>query len=116
VNSCSELPLHERPPFNADANREIKILNSIPHLWQELRRGERKALREFSRFADFQPLAKIERVSRSSMEALIQHGLALEGEASMYGPSFKLTPEGRRAATWLNSAYRVRSTLSPTPR
>jgi hypothetical protein len=83
-----------------------------PQLWQGLHRGERKALREFSRFADFQPLATIQRVSRSSMESLIRDGLAVEGEASMYGHTFKLTPEGRRVAAWVNSTYRVRPTLS----
>jgi hypothetical protein len=83
----------------------------MPQSWQQLNRGERKALREFSRFVDFQPLATIQRVSRSSMELLIRDGLVLEGEASKYGPTFKLTPKGRSAAAWLHGAYRVR----PTP-
>jgi hypothetical protein len=105
-----------RYPLPGATVPESKIWIGIPHLWQELRRGERKALREFSRFADFQPLATIQRVSRSSMESLLSRGLAAEGEASVYGHTFRLTPEGRRAADWLNGAYRVRPAPSSRPR
>jgi hypothetical protein len=114
MSSRDQIVLDRCPDLDASPPGEATRHPSIPQLWQELHRGERKALREFALFAGFQPLAKIERVSRSSMATLIRHGLALEGEASMYGPTFKLTPEGRRAAARLNSVYRVRPTLSST--
>jgi hypothetical protein len=64
--------------------------------------GERKALREFARFRDFEALSKHPRISLASLRSLCAKGFAMEGQAGVYGPMFRLTDGGREAAAALD--------------
>ncbi len=71
--------------------------------WRELTGSDKKALRIFSRVAiGFEPLAKASGVGQKSMDALIAKGLAMEGERSLRGRTFKITKKGRLAVEWLD--------------
>lgn len=71
--------------------------------WHELTPADKKALRTFSRVAiDFEPLAKASGVGQKSMDALIAKGLAVEGERSLHGRTFKITNKGWLAIEWLS--------------
>lgn len=70
--------------------------------WRDLTGHDKKALRTFSRVAiDFEPLAKASGVGQKSMDALIAKGLAVEGEPSTHGRTFKITKKGWLAVEWL---------------
>lgn len=60
--------------------------------------GERRALREFARFRDFEPLSKHPRIGLASLRSLCAKGFAQEGPAGIYGPTFRLTDGGRAVA------------------
>lgn len=62
-----------------------------------LRLGERKALREFAPFDDFEPLSKHPRLGLGTLRQLCAKGLAEEGPAGVFGHTFKLTDKGRRS-------------------
>lgn len=71
--------------------------------WQGLTAAEKKALKIFSRAAiGFEPLAKAAGVGQPSMDALISKELAVEGEPSLHGRTFKLTDKGWLAVEWLH--------------
>jgi hypothetical protein len=75
--------------------------------------GERRALREFARFRDFEPLSKHPRIGLASLRSLCTKGFAQEGPSSIYGPTFRLTAGGRMAARTLdNRPPRPKSGLS----
>ncbi|HWK42038.1 MAG TPA: hypothetical protein VNR60_08915 [Croceibacterium sp.] len=61
----------------------------------DLRLGERKALREFAPFEDFEPLSKHPRLGLRTLRALCDKGLAEEGLVGVFGPTFRLTERGR---------------------
>jgi len=61
----------------------------------DLRLGERKALREFAPFEDFEPLSKHPRLGLGTLRALCDKGLAEEGLVGVFGPTFRLTERGR---------------------
>jgi hypothetical protein len=63
-----------------------------------LDRGERNALRAFTAFDEFAATSKLERIGTPSMRSLVRRGLAVEGENGIHGPTFLLTPEGRKLA------------------
>lgn len=71
--------------------------------WQTLTTADKKALKVFSRVAiGFEPLAKAAGVGQPSMDALILKELAVEGEPSLHGRTFKLTDKGWLAVEWLH--------------
>ena len=59
--------------------------------------GERKALRAFARFSEFEPLSKHPRIGLASLRSLCAKGFAEEGPAGIYGPTFRLTAGGLMA-------------------
>ena len=69
--------------------------------WAELTGHDKKALRKFSSIGlDYDPLAKAPGVGQKSMDALISKGLAVEGDESIYGRTFKITDKGWLAVEW----------------
>jgi hypothetical protein len=71
--------------------------------WRELTAQDKNALRKFARVSfDFEPLSRASGVGQKSMDALIGKGLAVEGPASLYGRTFKLTNKGWLAFEWLS--------------
>ena len=76
--------------------------------WRGLSGQAKKALRIFSRVAiDFEPLAKAAGIGQGSMDVLLEKGLAVEGDMSRHGRTFKITEKGWLAVEWLN-AQRMR--------
>ncbi|TKV73676.1 hypothetical protein FDV58_36315 [Bradyrhizobium elkanii] len=70
--------------------------------WRDLTGPDKRALRIFSRVAiDFEPLAKASGVGQKSMDELIAKGLAIEGNRSLHGRTFKITNKGWLAVEWL---------------
>ncbi|QOZ52879.1 hypothetical protein XH90_17045 [Bradyrhizobium sp. CCBAU 53338] len=70
--------------------------------WRSLTASDKKALRIFSRVAiGFEPLAKASGVGQKSMDSLIAKGLAIEGDRSLHGRTFKITNKGWLAVEWL---------------
>jgi|GEM_PF-5791298 hypothetical protein len=72
------------------------MLDHISREAERLRLGERKALREFAPFDDFEPLSKHPRLGLGTLRELCAKELAEEGPAGVFGPTFKLTDHGRR--------------------
>jgi hypothetical protein len=71
--------------------------------WRELTMQDKNALRKFSKVSfDFEPLSRAPGVGEQSMDALIAKGLAVEGQSSIYGRTFKLTNKGWLAVEWLS--------------
>lgn len=71
--------------------------------WRDLTGHDKRALRVFSRVAiDFEPLARATGVGQRSMDALIAKGLAVEGDESLHGRTFKLTKKGWLAVEWVS--------------
>lgn len=71
--------------------------------WRDLTGHDRKALRAFSQVAiEFEPPAKTSGVGQKSMDALMAKGLAVEGEPSLLGRTFKITKKGWLAVEWLH--------------
>ncbi|MBC7131704.1 MAG: hypothetical protein H5U16_01185 [Roseovarius sp.] len=71
--------------------------------WSDLTGNDKKTLRILSHVAlNFEPLAKSTGVGQKSMDSLIEKGLAVEGEPSMHGRTFKLTDKGWLAVEWLH--------------
>jgi hypothetical protein len=71
--------------------------------WHGLTGQDKKALEKLSRVAlNFEPLAKSTGVGQKSMDSLIDQGLAVEGDPSMHGRTFKLTDKGWLAIEWLH--------------
>ena len=71
--------------------------------WADLESHEKNALRKFSRVAtDFEALAKAAGVGQKSMDDLMAKGLAVEGEPSRHGRTFKITEKGWLAVEWLS--------------
>lgn len=85
------------------------LLRVLEHQPQRLRltRGERNALRTFAQFAEFEPLSKHPGIGQASLRLLIDNELAIAGSSGIFGPTFRLTNEGIRAA---------RELYSPLPR
>ncbi|WP_296221353.1 hypothetical protein [uncultured Sphingomonas sp.] len=71
--------------------------------WAALSSNDKKTLRIWSRVAlDFEPLARATGVGQKSMDSLISKDLAVEGEGSLHGRTFKLTDKGWLAVEWLH--------------
>ena len=71
--------------------------------WRGLTGNDKRALGIFSRVAlDFEPLARATGVGQQSMDSLMAKGLAVEGEESLHGRTFKLTDKGWLAVEWLS--------------
>ncbi len=71
--------------------------------WRGLTGHDKKSLQIFSRVAlDFEPLAKAAGVGQKSMDALVAKGLAVEGEPSLHGRTFKITKKGWLAVEWMH--------------
>jgi hypothetical protein len=64
--------------------------------------GERRALREFAQFRDFEPLSKHPRIGLASLRSLCTKGFAEEGPSGVYGPTFRLTAGGQMAVRTLD--------------
>ena len=70
--------------------------------WVELTPADKKALKIFANYAtDFEPLAKLAGVGQKSMDDLIRKELAVEGEKSIHGRTFKITDKGWLALSWI---------------
>ena len=70
--------------------------------WAALTGTDKKALRIFGRVAiGFEPLAKAPGVGQKSMDGLTKKGLAVEGEQSLHGRTFKITHKGWLAIEWM---------------
>jgi hypothetical protein len=71
--------------------------------WAQLTGPDKKALKVLARVAiDFEPLGKAPGVGQKSMDALLDKGLAIEGEPSLVqGRRFKLSKKGWLAVEWL---------------
>jgi len=75
--------------------------------------GERNALRKFCRTGHgFEAPSRWGRIGVASVRSLVGKGLAVEGPASVYGPTFKLTEAGRRMLERIENPQRKR----PAPR
>ena len=60
-----------------------------------LNRGERNALRRFSRGdRGYRAVSKWKGIGLPSMRSLVAKGLLVEGQSGIYGPTFKLTDIG----------------------
>lgn len=60
-----------------------------------LNRGEKNALRRFSREnSGYQAVSKWKGIGLPSMRSLAEKGLVVEGPSGIYGPTFKLTTLG----------------------
>lgn len=60
-----------------------------------LNRGEKNALRRFSRDNQgYQAVSKWKGIGLPSMRLLCEKGLVVEGPSGIFGPTFKLTPLG----------------------
>ena len=71
----------------------------------DLSMADKKALRISSRVGfglDYNPLAKAAGVGQKSMDSLIAKDLAVEGDGSLHGRTFKLTNKGSLAVEWLH--------------
>ena len=80
---------------------------------QKLALGERNALRKFCLTGHgFEAPSRWGRIGVASVRALVAKGLAVEGPASVYGPTFKLTEAGRRMLERIENPQRKR----PAPR
>jgi hypothetical protein len=66
--------------------------------FEPLNRGERNALKCFANFDGFEPPSKHGHIGLPSLRSLVEKGFAEEGQASIFGPVFKLTDVGRLAS------------------
>lgn len=71
--------------------------------WAELTGPDKKALSAFSRVSqEFDALSTATGVGQKSMDSLMAKGLAVEGEPSIHGRTFKITDKGWLAIEWIN--------------
>lgn len=69
--------------------------------WRALSGWDKRALLRFSRIGiDFAPLINVSGVAQRSMNSLLAMGLAIEGQRSIDGRTFKITEKGLRAVAW----------------
>lgn len=70
-----------------------------------LHRGERSALRKFSRCAGrFEAPSKWSRTGVASLDTLVVKGLLIEGETGIYGRTFRLSELGEEVVDRLEAA------------
>lgn len=70
--------------------------------WGDLTPADKKALKIFSNYAtDYEPLAKLAGVGQKGMDELIRKGLAVEGDKTTHGRTFKITEKGWLALSWI---------------
>jgi hypothetical protein len=71
--------------------------------FNQLTPHDKRALRIFwGVTSDFESLVKASGVGQKGMDALIAKGLAIEGDPSSDGRTFKLTDKGLLAVDWLS--------------